>query len=58
VPSSSAFREWGPRSDHSGGVHVGFYDGSVRWIQNDFDPKLLQALTTIDGGEDMSIFNW
>jgi len=39
-------------------VHVGFYDGSVRWIQNDFDPKLLQALTTIDGGEDMSIFNW
>ncbi|MCD4726642.1 MAG: DUF1559 domain-containing protein [Pirellulales bacterium] len=40
------------QSDHSGGLHVGFCDGSVRWINDSIDPKLLQAIITINGGEE------
>ncbi len=47
----------GLRSDHSGGVQIGIGDGSVRWISNSIDPKLLEALITINGGEDMIEFH-
>ena len=46
----------GVSSYHSGGAAVKLTDGSGRFIGNDFDPKLLKALITIDGGEDVSEF--
>ncbi len=39
------------RSDHQGGVNVGFGDGSVQFLPNDISPENLKALTTINGGE-------
>lgn len=47
----------GISSNHHGVANVGFADGSVRTIGGDFDPKLLKALITINGGEDVSWFN-
>jgi hypothetical protein len=46
----------GVSSYHSGGAFVKLVDCSGGFIQNDFDPKLLKALITIDGGEDVSEF--
>ena len=45
------------RSCHSNGVNVAIADGSVYWVDNNIDPKLLKALITIDGGEDVKAFN-
>ena len=39
------------RSDHPGGVHFLFVDGSVRWIATESDPGIRQALVTRAGGE-------
>ncbi|HCO27505.1 MAG: hypothetical protein CME31_01635 [Gimesia sp.] len=36
-----------------GGNHVMLGDGRVRFISNQIDPKLLQALSTPDGGENL-----
>ncbi|HET6422190.1 MAG TPA: DUF1559 domain-containing protein [Planctomycetaceae bacterium] len=36
------------------GGHVGMADGSVRFLSEDADPKLLEALLTINGGEPVS----
>ena len=38
-------------SCHAHVVNVLFADGSVRSISNTIDPKILEAMTTIDGGE-------
>jgi prepilin-type processing-associated H-X9-DG protein len=38
-------------SYHPGGAHVIFVDGSVRFLSEKIDPKVLQALTTATGGE-------
>ncbi len=45
---------WSPRvyrSDHPGGVHFVFLDGSVRFIPTDSDPLVRSALVTRAGGE-------
>lgn len=46
----------GVRSEHPGGINVGFADGSVDTIEKDIDPKVLKALMTVAGGEDLSEF--
>ena len=42
------------RSNHSGGVNVGFADGSVRFIKNSVAPNAWRALGTRAGGEVVS----
>ncbi len=37
-----------------GGVQFLMVDGSVRFIDNDIDPKILKALSTPDGGEEIN----
>jgi prepilin-type N-terminal cleavage/methylation domain-containing protein/prepilin-type processing-associated H-X9-DG protein len=39
------------RSNHSGGVNVGFCDGSVRFIKNSVSRPTYQALASSQGGE-------
>jgi prepilin-type processing-associated H-X9-DG protein len=39
------------RSDHSGGVHFAFVDGSVRFLNEDIDLTIYRALATRDGSE-------
>lgn len=46
----------GFKSNHRTGVSAVFADGSVRSLPNDLSPKMLKALLTIDGGEDVSEF--
>jgi hypothetical protein len=41
-------------SNHSGGAFVVFADGTLRFVTDDVDPKIVEALTTINGGEDVS----
>jgi prepilin-type processing-associated H-X9-DG protein len=36
---------------HPEGCTFGMVDGSVRFINKDIDPKVLEAMTTIAGGE-------
>jgi prepilin-type N-terminal cleavage/methylation domain-containing protein/prepilin-type processing-associated H-X9-DG protein len=41
-------------SNHSGGVNVGFLDGSVRFIKNTVNPGTYGAISTFSGGEVIS----
>ena len=43
-------------SHHRGGTQVLLADGSVRFISEHLDPKVLRKLATIDDGEDMRDF--
>ena len=40
-------------SPHKGGAHFLLMDGAVRFIKSDLDLKVLQALTTKAGGEEI-----
>ncbi|MEJ7595305.1 MAG: DUF1559 domain-containing protein [Planctomycetaceae bacterium] len=40
-------------SHHTGGAQAALADGSVRFISADTDPKLLKALLTVDGKEEV-----
>jgi prepilin-type N-terminal cleavage/methylation domain-containing protein/prepilin-type processing-associated H-X9-DG protein len=42
------------RSQHPGGVNVGFCDGSVRFLKNSVNPVTYMALSTSRGGEVVS----
>ena len=42
------------RSRHSGGVNVGFCDGSVKFIKNSINQPTYQALSSSEGGEVVS----
>ncbi len=46
----------GISSYHSGVVNIVFCDGSVYSVWDSTDPKLIKAMTTIAGGEDVSEF--
>jgi hypothetical protein len=47
----------GPRSEHPARVvSVAFCDGSSKSLKESIDPKLLRALLTVDGGEDVRAF--
>ncbi|WP_165069798.1 DUF1559 family PulG-like putative transporter [Paludisphaera rhizosphaerae] len=39
---------------HSGGVNIGFADGSVRFLKATIPPAVRRALITVDGGEAVS----
>lgn len=41
---------------HKGGGNVLFADGTIRFISQTIDPKVLQALTTARGGEPVGDF--
>ena len=38
-------------SDHGGGINTLYSDGSVHFLDEDTDAKVIQALCTRDGGE-------
>ena len=38
-------------SRHPGGVHVLMADGTLQFLPDDTDPKVLRAMLTIAGGE-------
>jgi prepilin-type processing-associated H-X9-DG protein len=40
-----------PSSFHPGGVNVLFCDGSVRFVSNNTDPRVFQAMSTINDGQ-------
>jgi prepilin-type N-terminal cleavage/methylation domain-containing protein len=44
------------RSWHPGGVLALFGDGSVRFVQDGINPQIWQALSTIQGGEELTGF--
>lgn len=44
------------RSRHTGGAHVGFCDGSGRFLSENIDRLLYRALMTIQGGETIGSF--
>ena len=45
-------------SYHSGGAYVALADGSVRFLSENIDPNILQALTTATGGENVADDGW
>lgn len=45
---------WG--RNHAGGANFGLADGSVRFISQNIDPDVLEALVTIQGGEAVGEF--
>ena len=45
---------FGIASRHPGGAQVGLADGSVRFLPETLDPRGVESLTTINGGEDVS----
>ncbi len=45
---------FGPSSQHEGGAHVLFLDGSVSFISNSIDREVFWALGTINGGESVT----
>ncbi|HEY3963901.1 MAG TPA: DUF1559 domain-containing protein [Planctomycetaceae bacterium] len=45
-------------SYHTGGAYVALADGSVRFLSEKIDPKVLQALTTATGGENVPDDGW
>jgi len=44
----------GIASRHVGGAQVAFADQKTRFLPNDIDPRMVEAMTTINGGEDVS----
>lgn len=54
LPGEDPGRSTGVLSSyHSGGAHATFADGAVHFLSDDIDPKVLDALLTTDGGEDV-----
>lgn len=56
APCNGSGTSWGgeayaARSYHTGGVHVGLCDGSVRFVGNQISTGIWQALGSINGGE-------
>ncbi len=43
-------------SHHTGGAQATFADGSVRFLNENIDPTILEALLTADGGEEVRSF--
>jgi prepilin-type N-terminal cleavage/methylation domain-containing protein/prepilin-type processing-associated H-X9-DG protein len=54
--TATAARLMGARSLHTGGVNAAMCDGSVRFIQNNIDYAIWQALSTSQGGETLGSF--
>ncbi len=43
-------------SYHTGGAYVTFADGAVRFLSEEIDPGVLEALLTANGGEEVGVF--
>lgn len=56
APNSDRSTPWYPNSFHTGGVHMGMADGSVRFISNNIHLPTLQALGSVQGSEIVSDF--
>jgi hypothetical protein len=41
--------------NHAGGCLMGLGDGSVRFNSENVDPSVIEAMATINGGEDVGI---
>jgi prepilin-type N-terminal cleavage/methylation domain-containing protein/prepilin-type processing-associated H-X9-DG protein len=50
-PGKGVAGTWGMGSDHPGGAHALFADGSVQFLRDALSPETLAALATRDGGE-------
>ncbi len=46
---------FGPRSYHTGGANVGLADGSVHFMANSVDQRVVQAVHSCNGGEIVSL---
>jgi prepilin-type processing-associated H-X9-DG protein len=44
--------------NHPGGANAVFVDGSVHFLPSSIDPRVLEAMATVAGGEDLSQLNW
>ena len=53
-PQALTLGNWAFRSNHPGGVNMGFADGSVKFIKQSIADKTWQALGTRAGGEIIS----
>jgi prepilin-type processing-associated H-X9-DG protein len=47
-------RHFGIASRHAGGAQVAFVDGHTEFLTDATDPRVVQAMMTINGGEDVS----
>jgi len=57
LPSPTRFHSPGwISSHHSGGAHMAMVDGSVRFVSEKVDAKLLKTIVTIDGDEPVGDF--
>jgi prepilin-type N-terminal cleavage/methylation domain-containing protein/prepilin-type processing-associated H-X9-DG protein len=55
--SGNLHRVPGFRSNHSGGGNFMMADGSVHFVQEDMEIEVYRALSTVAGGEDVSLFD-
>lgn len=57
LPGSARGKSRGVASSyHPGGANILMADGSVRFVSQQIDPKTLQAILTVDGGEEPGEF--
>lgn len=54
IPLYKEFGQWGFRSQHPGGLHFGFGDGSVKWIKDSINTTVYQSIGTRNGKEIVS----
>lgn len=57
LPLYKEFGQWGFRSQHPGGVHIVFGDGSVKFIKDSINLSTYQALGTRNGKDLISVDN-